>query len=217
MGEPRAQDESRLDGVAPARLSDAGRPSQPPSRADHATQSLKPTIGLQFSRSPSVGSLARRNPNSVLRGKTDDEGAEAARSLRGRPCACAGRVRVGRRQRRRRCGHDDQRDDHRGRRLQPLLSRAKLETPGAVSSVGRAPARQAGGHWFEPSTAHLTKAPLRRGFFVPGSDVRAACGYENAVCGYSGFNIGAETCSGWSSGHSLRSRNGGRRTTSARP
>ena len=31
--------------------------------------------------------------------------------------------------------------------------------PGAVSSVGRAPARQAGGHWFEPSTAHgLAKA-----------------------------------------------------------
>jgi murein DD-endopeptidase MepM/ murein hydrolase activator NlpD len=29
-------------------------------------------------------------------------------------------------------------------------------TPRAVSSVGRAPARQAGGHWFEPSTAHLT-------------------------------------------------------------
>jgi murein DD-endopeptidase MepM/ murein hydrolase activator NlpD len=27
-------------------------------------------------------------------------------------------------------------------------------TPRAVSSVGRAPARQAGGHWFEPSTAH---------------------------------------------------------------
>ena len=27
-------------------------------------------------------------------------------------------------------------------------------TVGAVSSVGRAPARQAGGHWFEPSTAH---------------------------------------------------------------
>ena len=39
--------------------------------------------------------------------------------------------------------------------------------PGAVSSVGRAPARQAGGHWFEPSTAHLTKAPLQRGFLVP--------------------------------------------------
>ncbi len=29
-------------------------------------------------------------------------------------------------------------------------------TPRAVSSVGRAPARQAGGHWFEPSTAHLS-------------------------------------------------------------
>jgi hypothetical protein len=27
--------------------------------------------------------------------------------------------------------------------------------------------RQAGGHWFEPSTAHLTKAPLRRGFLSP--------------------------------------------------
>ena len=33
-----------------------------------------------------------------------------------------------------------------------------LQNPviGAVSSVGRAPARQAGGHWFEPSTAHRT-------------------------------------------------------------
>ena len=28
----------------------------------------------------------------------------------------------------------------------------------AVSSVGRAPARQAGGHWFEPSTAHSSEA-----------------------------------------------------------
>jgi hypothetical protein len=26
--------------------------------------------------------------------------------------------------------------------------------PGAVSSVGRAPALQAGGRWFEPGTAH---------------------------------------------------------------
>src|SRR4051794_4872278 len=30
-------------------------------------------------------------------------------------------------------------------------------TPREVSSVGRAPARQAGGHWFEPSTAHSYK------------------------------------------------------------
>ena len=29
--------------------------------------------------------------------------------------------------------------------------------PRAVSSAGRAPALQAGGHWFEPSTAHLVK------------------------------------------------------------
>jgi hypothetical protein len=34
--------------------------------------------------------------------------------------------------------------------------------PWAVSSVGRAPARQAGGHWFEPSTAHLMKPLLTR-------------------------------------------------------
>ena len=38
--------------------------------------------------------------------------------------------------------------------------------PRAVSSAGRAPARQAGGHWFEPSTAHVPKAPLRRGFLL---------------------------------------------------
>ena len=48
-------------------------------------------------------------------------------------------------------------------RIAQLLSRC-WSTVGAVSSVGRAPARQAGGHWFEPSTAHYLKAPLRRGF-----------------------------------------------------
>jgi predicted acetyltransferase len=36
---------------------------------------------------------------------------------------------------------------------------ATIGDPRAVSSVGRAPARQAGGHWFEPSTAHHLKAP----------------------------------------------------------
>ena len=39
----------------------------------------------------------------------------------------------------------------------------------AVSSVGRAPALQAGGHWFEPGTAHLEKPPLRRGFLGEGA------------------------------------------------
>jgi hypothetical protein len=40
------------------------------------------------------------------------------------------------------------------------LNRAvTLPSAGAVSSVGRAPARQAGGHWFEPSTAHLVRGP----------------------------------------------------------
>src|SRR5436190_16913526 len=42
----------------------------------------------------------------------------------------------------------------------------------AVSSVGRAPARQAGGHWFEPSTAHSRK-PRKAGlFFSPIAGTR---------------------------------------------
>ena len=43
---------------------------------------------------------------------------------------------------------------------------ARLSGPRALSSVGRAPARQAGGHWFEPSSAHVTEAALRSGFCV---------------------------------------------------
>ena len=35
---------------------------------------------------------------------------------------------------------------------------ARFTHPGAFSSVGRAPARQAGGHWFEPSNAHPRRA-----------------------------------------------------------
>jgi hypothetical protein len=37
-------------------------------------------------------------------------------------------------------------------------------------------ARQAGGHWFEPSTAHLTKAPLGGAFLFCKSAVRPASG-----------------------------------------
>ena len=43
--------------------------------------------------------------------------------------------------------------------VDPSPSSAKIPRARAVSSVGRAPARQAGGHWFEPSTAHREKAP----------------------------------------------------------
>jgi hypothetical protein len=39
-------------------------------------------------------------------------------------------------------------------RLRPYELGRYNPRPRAVSSVGRAPARQAGGHWFEPSTAH---------------------------------------------------------------
>ena len=35
---------------------------------------------------------------------------------------------------------------------------ATLDRVRALSSVGRAPARQAGGHWFEPSSAHFRRA-----------------------------------------------------------
>ena len=37
----------------------------------------------------------------------------------------------------------------------------------ALSSVGRAPARQAGGHWFEPSSAHSRNPLETAGFFLP--------------------------------------------------
>src|ERR1700752_1174920 len=40
--------------------------------------------------------------------------------------------------------------------------RARLDSFRAVSSVGRAPALQAGGHWFEPGTAHFRFAALSR-------------------------------------------------------
>ena len=58
------------------------------------------------------------------------------------------------------------RRDVRGKaRRRPLvpdrrLSAATIPATRAVSSVGRAPARQAGGHWFEPSTAHFPRASV---------------------------------------------------------
>ena len=45
----------------------------------------------------------------------------------------------------------------------------------ALSSVGRAPARQAGGHWFEPSSAHAGPGLLRRPFScLPQGSPRAS-------------------------------------------
>src|SRR5207249_2802876 len=57
---------------------------------------------------------------------------------------------------------------HKPRRPQtrvPPKARLSWSLPWAVSSVGRAPARQAGGHWFEPSTAHK-KRPANAGLLV---------------------------------------------------
>src|SRR5436853_6118249 len=49
-----------------------------------------------------------------------------------------------------------------------------LGRPRAVSSVGRAPARQAGGHWFEPSTAHPKDVPMAPQFRFAGPADAAA-------------------------------------------
>jgi hypothetical protein len=50
----------------------------------------------------------------------------------------------------------------------------------ALSSVGRAPARQAGGHWFEPSSAHAVQALFGGPFQCPAqfsqSSMRQQCG-----------------------------------------
>ena len=61
----------------------------------------------------------------------------------------------------------------------PRSADARIPAAGAVSSVGRAPARQAGGHWFEPSTAHPQSlgAKRLRAFFLP--EPRCRC-YQRA-------------------------------------
>ena len=70
-------------------------------------------------------------------------------------------------------GHGHRVDDHDRHCSHPTGFRRTLgytaTRPGAVSSVGRAPARQAGGHWFEPSTAHIVKALLIGPFFCLNS------------------------------------------------
>src|SRR3954454_8930161 len=55
-------------------------------------------------------------------------------------------------------------DRFRSCRVNPARRAATITNPRAVSSVGRAPARQAGGHWFEPSTAHSENPLVPVGF-----------------------------------------------------
>jgi hypothetical protein len=51
----------------------------------------------------------------------------------------------------------------------PLTPRCYAAKFGALSSVGRAPARQAGGRWFEPSSAHRRLLPAWPGILLsPG-------------------------------------------------
>ena len=68
-----------------------------------------------------------------------------------------------------------------------------LRARGAISSVGRAPARQAGGHWFEPSIAHSGKGPQERAFFV----VPRMCGIPHCrigVCPDASAHDSADSC-----------------------
>src|SRR3954449_5803786 len=58
-----------------------------------------------------------------------------------------------------------QRDPETNARFGLAMRGATMAPARAVSSVGRAPARQAGGHWFEPSTAHLGR-PWKQGLFA---------------------------------------------------
>ena len=54
-----------------------------------------------------------------------------------------------------------------------LLVALQMRLFWAVSSVGRAPARQAGGHWFEPSTAHHRNPLETAGFSLSGVRLRS--------------------------------------------
>jgi hypothetical protein len=55
-------------------------------------------------------------------------------------------------------------------RLEPIL--------GAISSAGRAPPRQGGGHWFEPSIAHCRKVVICRVVWFSGALVVLPWYYE---------------------------------------
>ena len=81
--------------------------------------------------------------------------AAASREVRGRSTAAAVRLALIRREHALLVGGDDLE----GRAAVPSfpsIGRSLTwRRTRAVSSVGRAPARQAGGHWFEPGTAHL--------------------------------------------------------------
>src|SRR5689334_4315375 len=52
--------------------------------------------------------------------------------------------------------------EQRQTRTAQLASQSHNPQPRAVSSAGRAPALQAGGRWFEPSTAHFPHLALGR-------------------------------------------------------
>ena len=130
--------------------------------------------------------LARRRRRLAALERRRDDAAPGHRAARRAPAA------LGRRQRRARPARRGRRHRHGrrrpGDRALPLrrlgappaaglrAAQAHLTRPGrpaqrrwyhpprgAISSVGRAPARQAGGHWFEPSIAHPRKALPAKG------------------------------------------------------
>ena len=106
------------------------------------------------------------------------------------------------------------------RRSSPAArSAATILATRAVSSVGRAPARQAGGHWFEPSTAHspievrlrlrrshddfdrfrrlpaavCEPARVRGGEMLEPDPTRSPLARGNLTCAVAGVSVGARS------------------------
>ena len=92
----------------------------------------------------------------------------------------------------------------------------------AFSSVGRAPARQAGGHWFEPSNAHLVVGTYAAALAVCGASLAigqaavALCGVRRVVVALAGGRAGAALRALLGDGAAAGGRDGSRRSPSRR-
>ena len=69
-----------------------------------------------------------------------------------------------------------------GRSRAPFALIRLLPYPRAISSAGRAPPRQGGGHWFEPSIAHRSLVPDMSGHVRPAQEIRSARAGQRRTC-----------------------------------